>query len=159
MRNTIILLISLLALAAQGINMTNYPQTNDFSAGEWFLLSSPSQATNFNLPGSYVAKAADLTTVSNSVAGLSAGSQTPILQDVDYATHFATNLSGICGPGGAFDPTTLEIVGTPSWWASADGTWGLGTPGQGVYGFPNNIVFQADNITFPPSLIFTQPTF
>jgi hypothetical protein len=86
------------------------------------------------------------------------GSQTPVLQDVDWQTHFATNLSGICGPGGAFDPT-LGIVGTPPWYASGDGTWGFGAFGEGVYGYPNTIVFQAANIEFPPSLNFAQPTF
>lgn len=73
MRNTIILLIGLAALTAQGINITNYPLTNTFGAGEWFLLSSPSQATNFNLPGNYVAKAVDLYNLSNTVAALPGG--------------------------------------------------------------------------------------
>src|ERR1035441_1498241 len=55
------------ALAAFATNTTNYPTTNNFGAGEWFLVSSPSRQTNFNVPGNYVAKASDLTTVSNLV--------------------------------------------------------------------------------------------
>ena len=50
------------------VNVTNYPQTNDFGPGEWFLMSSPSKQTNFVLPGNYVAKASDLTTASNAAA-------------------------------------------------------------------------------------------
>jgi hypothetical protein len=46
-------------------------------------------------------------------------SQTPVLQDVDWQTHFATNLSGICGPGGAWDGSVFQ--GSPMWWVDPSG--------------------------------------
>lgn len=67
MKNIITLCTLFLCLTALGVNITNYPLTNNYSGNELFLLSSIPWQTNFNLPGNYVAKTSDLNSASNSI--------------------------------------------------------------------------------------------
>lgn len=45
-----ILSFLMLAMAAQGVNVTNYPIRSVAQPGDWFWLSNPSDRTNYNMP-------------------------------------------------------------------------------------------------------------
>jgi len=114
-----LLLIGLLGsgLAAHGINMTNYPLTNDFGAGEWFLLSSVAGRTNFNLPGSYVARQASLTALSSGLADAQTNAMLNTFRRIAWSSNSISIASG-----------ATNIMGWVTNLAGVDYTVNLGAP-------------------------------
>lgn len=54
MKKLIALWVTMLALSAGAINITNYPIVTTFDGSRWFFLSDVGAKTNYNLPGNYV---------------------------------------------------------------------------------------------------------
>lgn len=101
MKRLIALFSLLMCLTSFGVNITNYPLTNDYSGNELFLLSSIPWKTNFNLPGIYVTKTSDLNSSSNSIL-FQARTNSGILNvKTSFTTNFVctTNLQAYCCDG------------------------------------------------------------
>lgn len=67
MKTIFALFLTLAIASGASVNITNYPLVTNFDSSTWFLLSSPSQRTNYNLPGNYVATSLSVSNLSNQV--------------------------------------------------------------------------------------------